>query len=259
MAENSGIEWTTHTFNPWWGCVRVSPGCQKCYAETSAHRWGHDIWGVDKPRRFFGDKHWNEPVKWNKEAEGKHDPTFVFSASMSDWLEDRNDLVEPRLRLMKLIEDTPHLTWLLLTKRIENAIYMADRWLDGAPKNVWFGASTEDQKRYDERIDILRELKIHFDATKVWLSIEPQLGPIDLRGKFVDWAIIGGESGPGCRPFDIEWARSLRDQCRVLGIPFFLKQLGGHPDKVHQMEQFPEDLRIREFPEGDKSNLNIRV
>lgn len=249
MAKNSAIEWTDHTFNPWWGCVRVSEGCVHCYAETFSKRVGKDVWGVDKSRRFFKDKHWNEPLLWNKEAEKNGKPANVFCASMADWLEDRPDLVEPRTRLCRLIEDTPWLNWLLLTKRIENAITLSPiSWLNGAPKNAWFGVTTEDQKSYDKRIDILLELRVHFDASVVWLSVEPQLGPIDLRGKNPDWIICGGESGAGCRPFDIEWARSLEKQSRNIGAAFFLKQLGGFPDKRHDINQFPEDLRIREFP-----------
>lgn len=251
MAKNSGIAWTDHTFNPWWGCVRVSEGCVHCYAETFSKRTGNDIWGVDKPRRFFKDKHWNEPVLWNKEATKRTEPTFVFCASMADWLEDRPDLIEPRKRLCELIEATPNLTWLLLTKRIENAVNLVpDSWLNGAPKNVWFGVTTEDQKSYDKRIDFLMELRLHLDASKIWLSVEPQVSPIDLRGKNVDWVIVGGESGAGCRKFDISWAYDLKKQSDEIGAAFFLKQLGGFPNKRHEMEDFPNDLKIREYPKG---------
>src|SRR5512138_1944819 len=102
--KDSKIAWTDHTFNPWWGCVRVSEGCVNCYAETFAKRTGNDVWGVNKPRRFFGEKHWAEPLKWNTEAEQKDGRTFVFCASMADVFEDRRDLDEPRERLWKLIE-----------------------------------------------------------------------------------------------------------------------------------------------------------
>ena len=248
--KNSKIAWTDNTFNPWWGCVRVSEGCIHCYAETFSKRTGNDIWGVDKPRRFFGDKHWNEPVKWNTEAQKEGKRKFVFCASMADWAEDRDDLIAPRERLCKLIEDTPWLTWLLLTKRIENVVNVVpDGWLNGAPKNAWFGVTTENQKRYDERIDYLLELREHLDASRVWLSVEPQIEHIDLREKRADWVIVGGESGTGCRPFKIEWARDMKEQCASLGIPFFMKQLGGNPNKRDEMMDFPEDLRIREFPE----------
>jgi protein gp37 len=247
--KNSKIAWTQHTFNPWWGCVRVSEGCVHCYAETFSKRTGQDIWGVDKPRRFFADKHWNEPKKWNDEAKANSTNEFVFCASMADWAEDRDDLIEPRARLCKLVEDTPNLIWLLLTKRVENVVNVVpDHWLNGAPRNAWFGVTTENQNRYDERINILLGLREHLNAAKVWLSIEPQVGPVDLRGKPVDWVIVGGESGAGCRPFSVEWARSLREQSREVGAAYFLKQLGGHPYKKDQMEDFPEDLRIRELP-----------
>lgn len=254
MAKNSGIEWTDHTFNPWWGCVRVSEGCVHCYAETFSKRTGNDVWGVDKPRRFFKDKHWDEPLKWNAEAEKNGKPAFVFCASMADWLEDRPDLTEPRARLCKLVENTPHLIWLLLTKRIENAYRLTPpNWhfgsnSDGAPRNAWFGVTTEDQASYDKRIHKLIDLKPTLNVSKIWLSIEPQISPIDLRGLKVDWAIVGGESGAGHRPFDIEWARSLKKQCGEIGIAYFLKQLGGFPDKRHDITEFPEDLQIRDFP-----------
>jgi protein gp37 len=253
MAKNSGIEWTDHTFNPWWGCVRVSAGCVHCYAETFSKRTGNDVWGVDTPRRFFKDKHWDEPLKWNAQAEKAGKPAFVFCASMADWLEDREDLIEPRARLCKLIEDTPWLTWLLLTKRIENIWKLApEHWTEpgGAPKNAWFGVTTEDQESYDKRIVELLSVRAFSDAP-IWLSIEPQIGPIDLRGINVDWAIVGGESGYGARVWEERWGRSLLQQCRELGIKFFLKQLGGFPDKKHDMSQFPEDLRVRDFPKND--------
>lgn len=252
MGKNSAIAWTDDTFNPWWGCVRVSQGCVHCYAETFSHRLGNDIWGVDKSRKFFGDKHWNEPVKWDKEAKESGQPRYVFCGSMCDWLEDRPDLVAPRARLIKLIEATPNLTWLLLTKRIENAVHLVPEWLNGAPKNAWFGVTTEDQISYDKRIGILLGLRVHFDASVVWLSIEPQISEvsIDVRldGRNVDWAIVGGESGTGCRPFNIEWARSIKKQCDEDGVAFFLKQLGGHPSKRHNMTDFPEDLQVRDYP-----------
>ncbi len=249
MGKTTDIAWTDATFNPWWGCVRVSEGCVHCYAETFSKRTGNDVWGVDKPRRFFSDKHWNEPVKWNAEAATAGVNKLVFCASMADWAEDRPDLIEPRKRLCKLIEETTSLTWLLLTKRIENVVKVVpDNWLDGAPQNVWFGVTTENQKRYDERIDMLLELRGHLNANKVWLSVEPQVGEIDLRGKKTDWVIVGGESGAGCRPFDIEWARSIKSQCDALQIPFFMKQIGGHPNKRDKIEGFPSDLQVREFP-----------
>ena len=249
MAKNSAIAWTDNTFNPWWGCVRVSEGCVHCYAETFSKRTGNDIWGVDKPRRFFKDKHWNEPKLWDKEAAKSDKPVYVFCASMADWLEDRPDLIEHRARLCKLVEDTPNLTWLLLTKRIENAVRLVpESWHGNAPVNAWFGVTTEDQKSYDKRIDALLDLRTSLNASKVWLSVEPQITSINLHNKNPDWIISGGESGAGCRPFNIEWARDLNEQCKRGNIAFFMKQQGGFPDKRDKIEQFPEDLRVRDFP-----------
>lgn len=243
MGKNSKIAWTDHTFNPWWGCTKVSEGCKYCYADTFSHRMGLDIWGKDKPRRFFGDKHWNEPVKWNKEAQGR---TLVFCASMGDIFEDREDLIEPRERLFKLIYETQNLTWLLLTKRPENIAYQ----VSFIPLNVWLGVTVENQKNF-WRVPELLEL----DASVHFVSLEPMLESINLN--FPDrpnpyrdtWVIVGGESGPKCRPFEWGWARDIRDQCQKTGVPFFMKQGGGYPNKQDQLEDFPEDLRIREYPD----------
>src|SRR5688500_18924379 len=117
MGKNSKIEWTNHTFNPWWGCTRVSAACKHCYAEAWAKRVGKKVWGPKAPRRFFGDAHWAGPLKWNREAEEGGIRARVFCASMADVFEARKDLQEPRAQLWKLIEKTPHLDWLLLTKR----------------------------------------------------------------------------------------------------------------------------------------------
>jgi len=171
---------------------------------------------------------------------------------MMDWLEDRDDLTWQRKRLCDLIESTPWLTWLLLTKRIENACHLVPTtWFsEGSPKNVWYGVTAEDQKTYNERVPILLSLRRHLDARRLFVSIEPQLEPVHLleTKPFPDWVIVGGESGAGCRPFNPDWARSLRDQCRQHGISFFMKQLGGFPDKQDDIRNFPKDLQIQEFP-----------
>ncbi len=119
MAKNSQIEWTHHTFNPWWGCTKVSSACDNCYAELWAKRMGHQLWGTAAPRRFFGDKHWQEPLMWNEEAGLASRRERVFCASMADVFE-RSDLDAQRARLWQLIQSTPNLDWLLLTKRPQN-------------------------------------------------------------------------------------------------------------------------------------------
>lgn len=248
--KNSKINWTDHTFNPWWGCVRVSEGCVNCYAETMSKRTGNDIWGVDKQRRLFGVKHWREPVKWNQEAQAAGKSARVFCSSMADVFEDRRDLDEQRAALWFLIERTPWLKWLLLTKRPESAIPLTPTgWRsEGSPQNVWYGTTAENQKRFDERIGKLAQLRRELDAHVLFLSVEPMLEPIGTTGLGrVDWVICGGESGAKHRPFEWDWARDLRDQCRAAGIAFWMKQGGGiHPP--HEIQDLPEDLRIRELP-----------
>lgn len=229
MGQNSSIEWTHHTFNPWWGCLKVSPGCEHCYALTLSKRFGHDIWGPAKTtsRRTFGEKHWAEPLKWNAEARTNNHRKRVFCASMADVFEDHPQVYDARLRLFNLIDETPNLDWLLLTKRPENIMGMLDDWAVHFPQNIWIGTSCEDQQRADERIPHL--LKV--PARVRFLSCEPLLGPIKLdpwNGGHADihWVIAGGESGPGARPMHPDWARSLRDQCSAAGVAFHFKQWG---------------------------------
>lgn len=230
MGQNSKIEWTHHTFNPWWGCVRVSPACKNCYAETWARRIGLDLWGARAPRRFFSDAHWAEPFKWNREAQADGERRRVFCASMADVFEDRAELDEWRTRLWDVIARTPWLDWLLLTKRPDNvadSVPWGRRW----PANVWLGTTAENQKWADRRIPLLLEVP----AAVRFISAEPLLGYIDLRPYLrgrrrgvagLDWVIAGGESGASARPMNPDWARSLRDQCVSGGASFHFKQWG---------------------------------
>jgi protein gp37 len=186
MSANTGIAWTDHTFNPWWGCQRVSPGCEHCYAETFDHRLGGKHWGPQAERRFFGDAHWNEPRKWNKAAREAGVRKRVFCASMADVFEARDDLNGERLRLWQLIEETPWLDWQLLTKRPENvAKILTARWLENPRPNVWIGTTVEDQKRADERVPEL--LKV--PAAVRFLSVEPLLERVSFR--WARWVPLG--------------------------------------------------------------------
>ena len=133
MGMDSKIGWTHHTFNPVWGCVKVSPGCKNCYAETLSKRFGENIWGPDSERRTFGDKHWNEPRRWNKRAEKEGKRQRVFCGSMCDIYEDHPTTNEALLRLFDLIEETPWLDWLLLTKRPEYIGLLGPGKLPGNP------------------------------------------------------------------------------------------------------------------------------
>ena len=231
--QDSKIIWTHHTFNPWWGCAKVSPGCANCYAETFAKRTGNAVWGMQAERRFFADKHWNEPLKWNKEAGESGQRKRVFCASMADVFEDRPDLLDARQRLIQLIDDTKWLDWLLLTKRPENVETFLELASNGSygphgwnlrdhMPNVWLGTSAEDQKRWDERLPILMGIPaaVHF------VSAEPLLGKIEMGIWRPEWLIVGGESGPKARPMESAWVESLRDQCDER-TAFLFKQWGG--------------------------------
>jgi protein gp37 len=239
--KHSNIEWTTHTFNPWIGCTKVSPGCAHCYAETLNKRMGWTQWG-DAGERFRTSAHnWNEPRRWNREAAKTGQRARVFCASLADWL-DHKAPIAWRVELLALIEETPHLDWLLLTKRPESwnarmheamgaGSQLAHAWLNGtAPANVWIGTSIEDQQRAEERMPEIAEIP----ARVKFLSVEPLLGPLDLSYWLtasivpqVQWVIVGGESGPGAREMKPEWVRALRDECALAGVAFFFKQWGG--------------------------------
>lgn len=226
MGKNSSIEWTHHTFNPWWGCAKVSPACKHCYAESWAKRVGQAVWGVESPRRFFSDAHWRDPLRWQAEAEKAQLTPRVFCASMADVFEDREDLVEHRARLFRLIERTPRLQWLLLTKRPEHAARLSRvaGWKGDWPRNVWAGTTVENQEYAEERIPHLIGLR----ARVRFLSCEPLLGPVDLRQWLtsLDWVIAGGESGGKSRPMAAAWPAGVRDQCVKAGVAFHFKQWG---------------------------------
>lgn len=233
MGKNSVIEWTHHTFNPWWGCTKISPACKHCYAEAWSKRVGVDVWGARASRRFFGDGHWREPIRWNAEAACAGMRRRVFCASMSDVFEHRAELNPWRERLWHLIDATPWLDWLLLTKRPERVAGDVP-WRDQWPANVWLGTTAENQLWADRRIPSL----IRLPAVVRFVSCEPVLGPIDLSGWFardrlpgIDWVIAGGESGSRARPMHSDWPRLLRDQCIRAGVAFHFKQWGNwRPD-----------------------------
>ena len=253
MSEHTNIEWCDSTFNPWLGCTKVSPGCDHCYAErsTPARTLGV-MWGWGEPRRRTGPANWALPKRWNAahaEFFAKHGRRQrVFCASLADVFD--NDVAPAwRVDLFQLIEATPQLDWLLLTKRIGNAARMFDQvaralcMLDanGAarwPANVWLGTSVVNQAEAYREVPKL----LAIPARVRWLSLEPLLGPVtvfsDITGELllepgdsmnpgsIDWIVAGGESGPNARPMHPAWACSLRDQCAAAGVPFLFKQWG---------------------------------
>lgn len=265
MAQNSKIEWTDHTFNLVIGCAKVSPGCASCYAETMNARRGWAEWGKDGSRKVMSESYWKEPLKWNRKAIELGQRQRVFCSSLADVFEDHPTVNEQRLRLWELIKQTPALDWQLLTKRPENfKKFLPADWENGYP-NVMLGVSVEDADRAFQRIEILSQTP----ANKRFLSCEPLLEDVCLNEvwdcltspRFVDWVIVGGESGKHPRPCDLHWIWHIVKDCESLEIPVFVKQLGAcpvsrkgddlyfsqpHDSKFSTFEVFPPDLRIRQ-------------
>ncbi|HEY5901535.1 MAG TPA: phage Gp37/Gp68 family protein [Anaerolineales bacterium] len=235
MGETTGVEWADSTWNSWIACQKISPGCKNCYMYRDMVRWGQDPTDV----RRTGDETFYAPLKWKE-------PRRIFAASWSDFFIEQADAW--RDDAWDVIRRTRH-TYMILTKRPEN---IPDRlpadWGDGWP-HVWLGVSAETQEYANRRIPLL----LRVPARLKFLSCEPLLGPISLGyahpcGYYCDpaighvdhdfwtpgistsikWVIAGGESGPQARPMDLDWARSLRDQCEQAGTAFFFKQVGGH-------------------------------
>lgn len=244
MGEVTAISWTDHTFNPWWGCTRVSPGCDHCYAEAFDKRVGGSHWGKGEPRRVFGEKHWNEPLRWNKAAEKAGKPAMVFCASMADVMDDEAPEGQ-RDRLWDLIDATPHLIWQLLTKRPQRYHrYLPEQFRH---KNVWLGTTCENQEMYDLRWPIL---SIAGKGELLWISYEPAIGPVRIREhrEKPEWIIFGGESGNRRRDCQRSWADVMLRDCRDLEIPFFVKQMSARTP-AEGKALIPPDLMIQEFPE----------
>lgn len=246
MAETTEISWAHSTFNPWIGCTKVSPGCDHCYAATLMdERYGRVKWGAGEARQRT--KTWDQPKRWNRYARDRGEPWRVFCASLADVFDNevphfwRHDLGQ-------LIVDTPHLTWMLLTKRIGNVeMALADFGWDYFPGNVWLGITVVNQDEADRDIPKL----LAAPANVRWLSCEPLLGFLDLRRYLVraprvDWVIVGGESGKGARAMDPDWAREIRNDCFSHNVAFHFKQWGGARPKANG--HLLDGREHREFP-----------
>lgn len=279
MADNSKIEWTHHTANPWWGCTRVHKGCDNCYAATLSNRWGKDLW--DNNKRQYIKSTWGKFQKWNDAAKKAGEYHRVFVGSMMDIFEKSMPVynadgtpmmlpIEPKSQsaqwethdlrdhfFRSIVPKYPNLMFLLLTKRPSNINkYIPEEWKTNPPRNVMFGASVVDMAS-------ARNVAHHLNFVNgaKFISVEPLLEDVDLANtaftymddsgtkSTVDWIIVGGESGIKKRPFDADWARRIRKYCEMTGTAFFMKQM----DKV---EPIPEDLMIRQFPEWHNINHN---
>ena len=238
MAEQTAIAWTHHTYNPWIGCERISPACDLCYAAAewgAGGRFERVVWGGPRSRTQ------TQPavLKCERDAANAGVRRRIFCASLADVF-DNHHSIDPEWRadLWALIDRCRNLDWLLLTKRPQNIRKMLPpNWGDGWP-HVWLGCTAENQAEAERRLPLL----LRIPAVVHFASVEPQLEPLDVRQYLaagLDWVIVGGESGKGCRQFHVDWARSLRDQCRDAGASFFMKQLGGHPKKRDKIADMP--------------------
>jgi protein gp37 len=318
MAEQTLISWCDSTFSAWIGCTKVSTAesgggaCDKCYAAALNHRFnGGGNWGPGAPRRRTSDANWKLPRSWQRKhaefyAEHGHRRS-VFLNNQADIFDNEVDDAL-RAEVFDLVEATPDLDWLLLTKRIGNARRMLPaKWLEpGAwPKHVRLGITVCNQGELDRDAHKLLSLGV-----PNFFSIEPQLGRIDLcellgiwwnstKGCYdrsaaypnlVNWVIVGGESGPGARPLQVEWVHSIVSVCKAAGVPVHVKQLGHvvlthgmtspgehwpagtkrieiprrahtepafeirlHHPKGGDPAEWPEDLRIQEFPASERN------
>ena len=225
MADNSAIEWTDATWNPVTGCTKIGPGCDNCYAERFAERFrgvpGHPYeQGFDLTLR---SERLQQPARWVR-------PRMIFVNSMSDLFHKKvpDSFVD---QVFDVMEATDRHIYQVLTKRSSRLASYINRRYPGSstPRHIWVGVSVEDCQR-TKRVAHLQRA----NASIRFLSVEPllgRIGPIDLDG--ISWVIVGGESGPGARPMDIDWAREMRDQCAEQEVEFFFKQWGGKTAKAN--------------------------
>ncbi|MDB5240100.1 MAG: hypothetical protein JWP57_725 [Spirosoma sp.] len=273
MAQDSKIEWTHHTQNLWHGCTHVHEGCDNCYAEALSHRWGNDIWGNDKPRKFIQSAS-DDLYRYQARAQKAGEVHRVFVGSMMDIFEKPMPMIDSKGVPMAIDTDYtrqiffdnisdglyPNILFLLLTKRPSNINkYIPEHWKQHPPDNVMFGTSPVNQATFNTLTQQLKQVN-----GRRFLSIEPQLGLIsdpDLSG--IDWVIQGGESGPRSRPFEPDWAHVMAEQCDTQGVPFFFKQTGTwlakdwdlKNAKGSDLTELIDFMRIRQFPKATDASL----
>lgn len=218
MGENSKIEWTDATWNPWQGCTKVSPACDHCYMFRDLGRYGKDPTVVfrSKPPTF------DLPIRRRKGDCILAPGSKVFTCSWSDWFHQAADAWRPEA--WEHIRARPDLTFQIVTKRVERiAEHLPADWGNGWP-NVWLIATVENQEWADKRLPILRQIPAFVHG----VSMEPLLGNVILGNhlSWLKWVIAGFESGPKSRPGHPQWLRSLRDECQAAGVAFHFKQWG---------------------------------
>jgi protein gp37 len=255
MGEQTAISWTDHTFNSWWGCWKIADECKHCYADSLANVYAPGHWGRTAPRRFFGDKHWNEPLKWNRKALRDGVRRRVFVGSMMDWAEVHADAAinaqmnEARARLFALIRECPALDWLLLTKRPNDARqHLPWQGIQEPWPNVWLGVTCGSRAS----LPLVGSLRA-IPAAVRFISCEPLLDGItadewDVALHGIHWLIVGNESGPKRRPAEMEWVCVARNAAERHSVAFHFKQwVEPNGKKIHlpmldgsQHAAFPE-------------------
>lgn len=264
MAETTAISWADATFNPWEGCTRISAACDNCYAAARAERFGNGhLWAGELRRTSTA--YWRKPLKWNREAAAERKPRRVFCASLADVFDNQAPQAW-RDDLWALIEATPWLTWMLLTKRPQKIVGMVPpRWLIEPPRNVWYGATIEHREALRQRLHHLRAVP----AALRFISAEPLLESIagtsmalalgDLSDGALDLVhlvIAGGESGRKARPSHPDWFRELRDLCAAMGAVFHFKQWGEwapHPSgEPVTIQQYHAQIRYIDQATGEQ-------
>lgn len=255
MAKITKVAWAKSTFNGWIGCSfkssgNSSPACERCYAETWAKRTGRDF----NVPQLTSEANWKKPIKWNKEATEQDKPWRVFAFSLGDVF-DPAVLDTGRDRFFEMVKATPNLIWMVLTKQHKKMYEYHCEYFgkNYTQPNLWYGVTIENQEQADIRILWLLKMP----AAVRFVSVEPCLSPVvfdrvDLMHRGIpgiSWLICGAETGPGARPMNSDWARSLASQCQYAGVPFFMKQMSGK-------EPIPDDLMIREFP---KEAINAQI
>jgi len=273
MGETTSIGWTAtvtadgtvvqgSTFNPWINCTPWSVGCTNCYAARENKRFAWvPAWGKGQPRKRTSAANWRKPLKWAAEAVASGIKKKIFGDSLCDFLDDEAPM-QWKLEYFDLIDQCGAIggvEFLLLTKRSENLNQLPVSWQMNPPDYVRIGVTAENQQMADRRIPEL--LKVW--KGKNFISVEPMLGPVSIK-KFkgltvwnwlessprqpkIHWLVNGAESGPGARDMQLDWARSLRDECVASGTPYFLKQamINGKLTR----EPFLDGRQWLEFPE----------
>lgn len=262
MAENSGIAWTTHTWNPWIGCTKVSPGCDACYAKAWDDRFSEGHWGPGAPRRRTTISNWNHLRKWDRAARKSGVRPWVFVASLADFFDNEVD-PEWRRDALAEIRECDALNFQIVTKRIGNAKRMLPADWGERFRHCGIIATVVTQPECDRDLDKLRKLKRTHGVAWTGLSIEPQLEriiPADADG--LDWIITGGESDQGGavgREYRLSWAAELIAWGEARGVAIYVKQLGSHFARANHFkdragadpaEWWPPSLRVRQMPHG---------